>query len=119
MTLVQRPISARQNGAARLLDGGASQAAAFLARLGQSSPDAGRVGGGAATCEPWRAVRQRRLGRKEGEAFATAVYCAAPRSASKDDEIIVPVPVSCCFKKPPRFPILNRESAIFVCNRIA
>ena len=68
---------------------------ALLARLGQSSLDAGRVGGGAAMREPWRAVRQRRLGRKDGEAFGTAVYSAAQRSASKDDKINVPVPLSC------------------------
>ena len=45
--------------------------------------------------EPWRAVRQRRLGGKDGEAFGTPVYSAAPRSASKVDEINVPVPFSC------------------------
>jgi len=45
--------------------------------------------------EPWRVVRQRRLDGKDGEAFGTAVYSAAPRSASKDGKINVPVPVSC------------------------
>jgi hypothetical protein len=44
--------------------------------------------------EPRRAVRQRRLGRKDGEAFGSTVYSAASRSASKDDEINVPVPFS-------------------------
>ena len=42
--------------------------------------------------EPWRAGRQRRLGGKDGEAFGTPVYSAAPRSASKDGKINVPVP---------------------------
>ena|SRR6516165_4063547 len=91
MALVQRPIMARPNVASRLPGSGAGQAAALLARLGQSSVDAGRVGGGAAMREPWRNVRQRRLGGKDGEAFGTTVYSAAPRSASKDDEINVPV----------------------------
>src|SRR6516225_9399945 len=95
MALVQRPIMARRNGASRLPGTRAGQAAASLARLGQSSLDAGRVGGGAAMREPWRAVRQRRLGGKDGEAFGTAVYSAAPRSASKDNKINVPVPFSC------------------------
>jgi len=45
--------------------------------------------------EPRRAVRQRRLGGKDGEAFGIAVYSAAPRSPSKDEEINVPVPFSC------------------------
>jgi len=97
MALVRRPIMARQNGAAQLRDGGASQAGTYLARLGQTSLDPGRVGSATAMREPWRAVRPRRLGRKDGEAFATAVYSAAPRSASKDDEINVPDPFSCVY----------------------
>src|SRR6516164_4650141 len=88
----QRPITARQNGASKLPGSGAGQAAALLARLGQSNLEGGRVGGGAAMREPWRAVRQRRLGGKDGEAFRTAVYSAAPQSASKVDEINVPSP---------------------------
>ena len=95
MALVERPIVARRNGASQFPGSGTGQAAASLARLGQSSSDAGRVGGGAAMREPWRAVRQRRLGGKDGEAFGTAVCSAAPRSASKDEEINVPVPFSC------------------------
>src|SRR6516165_3044085 len=80
-----------RNGASQLPGSGAAQAAPLLARLGQSSVDAGRVGGGAAMREPWRVVRQRRLDGKDGEAFGTAVYSAAPRSASKDGKINVPV----------------------------
>ena len=57
--------------------------------------------------EPWRAVRQRRLGGKDGEAFGTAVYSAAPWSASKDDEINVPVPFSCRVRLPSYRPSLR------------
>ena len=73
MALVQRPIMARRNGAPQLPDGGAAQAAESLARLGQSSLEAGRVGGSPAMREPCRAVRRHRFGRKDREAFGITV----------------------------------------------
>ena len=57
--------------------------------------------------EPWRAVRRHRFGRKDREAFGTAVYSAAPRSASKDNKINVPVPFSCRVRLPSYRPSLR------------
>jgi len=51
--------------------------------------------------KPWRAIWQRQLGGKDGEAFGTTIYSAAPGSASKREEINVPVPF---FVRPARCP---------------